>query len=56
MALWLDSVLVVVMRPPRPDEGMINAMLSISFCEMKFCSSRRKNCDFDQILKMVATQ
>ncbi len=50
------SLLVAEIRPPRPLEGIINAMLSISFCEMKFCSSRRKNCDFDQMLKHIATQ
>lgn len=35
--------------------GIIKTMLSISFADIKFCSSRRKYCDLDQMLKISAT-
>lgn len=35
--------------------GIIKTILSISFAEIKFCSSLRKYCDFDQMLNISAT-
>ena len=54
-AVGIPSDFVADILPPRPEEGIISAILSISFWAIKFCSSLLKNCDFDQILKMLAT-
>lgn len=35
--------------------GIIRIILSISFAEIKFCSSRKKYCDFDQMLNISDT-
>lgn len=35
--------------------GMISIILSISLAEMKFCSSRKKYCDFDHMLNISDT-
>lgn len=35
--------------------GIISIMLSISFADIKFCSSRKKYCDLDQMLNISET-
>jgi len=35
--------------------GIIRIILSISLAEIKFCSSRKKYCDLDQMLKISDT-